>query len=173
MCASGLAISIGESGTLQSATSNITYNNRAGIYGLAVIPNNDFVYSADDPGNAVWVHSFNSITGIAEEVQYLSAANGSDPRHLAVHPNGKWVCVVYDAASSIAVYSRDTTTELLTYTNTAYSLLPSGFSNATIAYLADEVLLSEPAPTPIHLFISSQQRDHLCLPRQATYLRSH
>ena len=56
--------------------------------------------------------------------------------------------MVYEAASSIAVYSRDTTTELLTFANTAYSLLPSGFSDATRAYSANEVLSSEPASNP-------------------------
>lgn len=89
-------------------------------------PNNDFIYSADDMGNAVWAHSYDSATGEVAEVQYLAAASGSNPRHLTVHPNGNWVYVVYEEANSIASYKRDTTTGELTFTNTTYSLLPSG-----------------------------------------------
>lgn len=89
-------------------------------------PNNDFIYSADDMGNAVWAHSYDNTTGEVTEVQYLAAAEGSNPRHLTVHPNGNWVYVVYEEANSIASYKRDTTTGKLTFTNTTYSLLPSG-----------------------------------------------
>lgn len=77
-------------------------------------------------GNAVWVHSYDSTTGVIEEVQHLDAANDSDPRHLTIHPNGKWVYVVYEAANSVAVYDRDNSTGMLTFTNTTYSLLPDG-----------------------------------------------
>jgi carboxy-cis,cis-muconate cyclase len=121
-----LAISVDEAGTLQTTFANATYNSAAGAHGTALSPNNDFLYSADDMGNAVWVHSYDNETGAVEEVQYLAAATDSDPRHLAVHPNGNWVYVVYEAANSIASYSRDTTTGELTFTNTTYSLLPSG-----------------------------------------------
>jgi carboxy-cis,cis-muconate cyclase len=77
-------------------------------------------------GNAVWVHSIDNTTGDVSELQYLPAASGSDPRHVAIHPNGAWAYIVYEAASTIAIYSRDTATGLLTFTNTTYSLLPSG-----------------------------------------------
>jgi carboxy-cis,cis-muconate cyclase len=80
-----------------------------------------------------------------EEVQYLATAIWSDPCHLAVHPNGKWVYVVYEAASSIAVYNRDPITRDLSFSNTAYHLLPSGFTNATSSYRADKVVFSKPA----------------------------
>lgn len=99
-------------------------------------PNQDFLYSADDIGNAVWVHSYDNTTGAVEEVQYLAAASGSDPRHLTVHPNGKWVYVVYEAASSVAAYERDTTTGELTFTNTTYSLLPTGESCSLVCVLS-------------------------------------
>jgi carboxy-cis,cis-muconate cyclase len=141
---SSLAISVDESGTLQTAFANVTYNSAAGVHGLSLSSDNNFIYSADDMGNAVWVHSFNSTTGTVEEVQYLAAPNNSDPRHLAAHPNGNWVYVVYEAASSIAVYSRDTNTGELTFTNTTYPLLPSGYTNSS-SYWADEVLFSIPS----------------------------
>lgn len=160
---SSLAISVDDSGTMQASIANISYNNAAGVHGLALSPNNDFVYSADDMGNAVWVHSYNSTTGTVEEVQYLSAPSDSDPRHLAVHPNGDWVYVVYEAASSIAIYSRDSVTGELTFTNTTFSLLPSGFTNSS-SYWADEVLFSLPgsnssvSDSPKYLLAATRSR---------------
>ncbi|KAF9881539.1 carboxy-cis, cis-muconate cyclase [Colletotrichum karsti] len=159
---SSLAITVDDNGVLQETTANVTYDSAAGVHGTDMSPNNDFIYSADDMGNAVWVHSYDNTTGAVTEVQYLAAAEGSDPRHLAVHPNGKWVYVVYEAASSIASYERDTTTGELTFTNTTYSLLPSGYTNSS-SYWADEVLFSIPssnasATAPKYLIAATRSR---------------
>lgn len=123
---SSLAISVSDSGALQSSFANVTYGTAAGVHGTSITVSNDFIYSADDMGNAVWVHSYNSATGVVEEVQYLAAPDKVDPRHLAVHPNGNWVYVVFEASSQIGVYARDTTTGELTYSNVTYPLLPDG-----------------------------------------------
>jgi carboxy-cis,cis-muconate cyclase len=121
-----LAISTDSSGTLETTVANASYLDSSGVHGTALSPKNDFLYSADDMGNAVWVHSYDEATGVIREVQYLAAASGSNPRHLAVHPNGKWVYVVYEEANAIAAYERDTTTGKLEFHNETYSLLPSG-----------------------------------------------
>ena len=125
-------------GSLQSVVANLTYNSTSGVHGLDVSPDGAFVYSADDMGNAVWTHSYNSNTSTAETLQYLAAPSGSDPRHLAVHPNGAWVYVVYEAANSVAVYARDNATGLLTDMNTTYSLLPAGSSPPPIILLLEK-----------------------------------
>ncbi|GKT59536.1 hypothetical protein ColTof3_06875 [Colletotrichum tofieldiae] len=161
---SSLAITVDDTGVLQEATANVTYDSAAGVHGTSLSPNNDFIYSADDMGNAVWVHSYDKTTGEVAEVQYLAAAEGSNPRHLTVHPNGNWVYVVYEEANSIASYKRDTTTGKLTFTNTTYSLLPSGYTN-TSSYWADEVLFSIPvsnsntsATAPKYLIAATRSR---------------
>ncbi|WYZ45032.1 hypothetical protein EsH8_VIII_000348 [Colletotrichum jinshuiense] len=159
---SSLAITVDDSGVLQETTANVTYNSACGVHGTGLTYNNDFIYSADDIGNAVWVHSYDNNTGEVAEVQYLAAAEGSDPRHLTVHPNGNWVYVVYEAASTIASYKRDTTTGQLTFTNTTYPLLPSGYTN-TSSYWADEVLFSIPsanasATSPKYLIAATRSR---------------
>lgn len=66
----------------------LTYGNNTGVHGLDLSLDGDFVYSADDMGNAVWVHSYDSDTQTVEQIQYLAAPSGANPRHLAVHPNG-------------------------------------------------------------------------------------
>ncbi|TDZ99676.1 Carboxy-cis,cis-muconate cyclase [Colletotrichum sidae] len=159
---SSLAITVDGSGVLQEATANVTYDSAAGVHGTGLTADNDFIYSADDMGNAVWAHSYDSSTGEVKEIQYLAAASGSNPRHLTVHPNGNWVYVVYEEANSIASYKRDTITGKLTFTNTTYSLLPAGFTNSS-SYWADEVLFSVPssnaaAASPKYLIAATRSR---------------
>lgn len=122
---SSLAISVDDAGMLQGSFANATYDSAAGVHGSGMSPDNDFFYSADDMGNSVWTHSYDSSVGTVTELQHLVAPTGSDPRHLTVHPNGQWVYVVYEASSEIAVYARDNSTGLLTDTNTTYPLLPT------------------------------------------------
>lgn len=124
-----MAISVDDTGTLVEQFANVTYDSSAGVHGMGMSLDNDFIYSADDIGNGVWTHSYDSTDGTITELQHLDAPTGSDPRHLAVHPNGQFVYVVYEASSEIAVYARDNTTGLLTDTNTTYPLLPSCKSN--------------------------------------------
>ncbi len=108
-----------------TAFTNLTYDSAAGVHGLSLSPENDFIYSGDDMGNAIWTHSYDSATGTVEEIQKINAPTGANPRHLAAHPNGKWVYVVYEELSQLAVYSRDKATGEITDTNTTYSLIPS------------------------------------------------
>lgn len=156
-----MAISVDDAGTLQSTFANATYNSAGGVHGTGLSADNAFLYSADDMGNAVWVHSYDSTTGVIEEVQYLEAETGMNPRHLAVHPGGEWVYVDYEEGNAIAAYTRDTSTGELTYTNTSYSLLPAGFTN-TSSYWADEVLFSVPSDTnstsPKYLLAATRSR---------------
>lgn len=119
-------LSVDSTGSLVATIANATYNSAAGVHGLALSYDNEFLYSADDMGDAVWVHSVNSTSGTVEEVQYLAAPTGVNPRHMVVHPLGNYAYVVFEEANAIGVYSRDTSTGELTYTNTTYSLLPSG-----------------------------------------------
>ncbi|KAF7551371.1 hypothetical protein G7Z17_g5049 [Cylindrodendrum hubeiense] len=159
---SSLAISV-DSGVLDTSFASLEYDSTAGVHGLALSPASDFVYSADDMGNAVWVHSYDNSSGAVEEVQRLSAPTGANPRHLAVHPNGLFVFVVYEELSEIAVYSRDIASGELISTNTTYSLIPPTFTN-TSSYWADEVLLSVPntngnAKSPKYLICGTRSHE--------------
>ncbi|KAE9968846.1 hypothetical protein EG328_007198 [Venturia inaequalis] len=154
-------LSVDEGGKLVSEVANVTYDSSAGVHGSDLSPDNQFFYSADDSGNGVWSHSYDPATGNVTELQHLKAANGSDPRHLTVHPNGNWVYVVYEASSEVAVYARNTSTGLLTFTNETYSLLPAGYTNATLSYWADEVRISSPpinSTSPKYLLASTRSR---------------
>lgn len=158
---SSLAITVDDSGALQAVMANATYDSDAGVHGSDVSPDGGFFYSADDMGNGVWVHAVDETAGTVEEIQHLDADDGSDPRHLAVHPNGDWVYVVYEAASSIAVYSRDNSTGMLTFTNTTYSLLPDGKISHILGGALLEFLVTN-SPNRIHkLILLLGRRGHL------------
>ncbi|KAH7381006.1 Lactonase, 7-bladed beta-propeller-domain-containing protein [Cadophora sp. MPI-SDFR-AT-0126] len=157
----GNVISVDSSGALVSIIANITYQSGAGVHGLALSADNKFVYSADDMGNAVWVHSVDTTLGEVAEIQYLAAPTGADPRHMVVHPKGLFAYVVFEASSEIGVYSRDNTTGKLTYTNTTYPLLPTGYSNSS-SYWADEVMFSVTSTgstgSPKYMYAASRSR---------------
>jgi carboxy-cis,cis-muconate cyclase len=121
-----LVASVDAYGSLQTVFANVTYDSTAGVHGTSISPDNKFIYSADDPGNAVWTHSYDPTTGMVAELQRIEAPEASHPRHLATHPNGEWVYVVYEESNKIASYKRDTLTGLLSDTNVTYSLLPPG-----------------------------------------------
>lgn len=151
-------MSVDSTGTLAGIIANATYGNSSGVHGLALSANNDFLYSADDMGNAVWVHSVNATSGEIAEVQYLAAPTGADPRHMVVHPKGNYAYVVFEASSEIGVYSRDTTTGELTYTNITYPLLPTGYTNSS-SYWADEVMFSVNSNgTPAYMYAATRSR---------------
>jgi carboxy-cis,cis-muconate cyclase len=167
-------MSVNDDGTLSAVIANATYSSSSGVHGLALSSDNEFLYSADDMGNAVWVHSVNITSGEVAEVQYLAAPTGADPRHIVVHPAGNYAYVVFEALSSIGVYSRDTSTGELTYTNTSYSLLPSSKSfryrgkdiadiyvayTNTSSYWADEVNFSvNSSGTPSYMYAATRSR---------------
>lgn len=114
------------SGALKSTLAKLRYDRSAGVHGLALSPDDNFVYSADDSGNAVWVHAYDRTAGTVSEIQKSNAPMGAGPRHLVAHPNGKWVYVVYEKTNEVAMLSRDKATGKLSSINSTYSLLPSG-----------------------------------------------
>jgi len=150
-------------GNLQSSFANITYDSSAAVHGLALSPQSDFIYSADDDGNAVWVHSYDQSSAVVKEVQRISAPDGSGPRHIVVHPAGLFVYAVYEKSNKVAVYTRNQSTGRLVDTNITYSIIPScklvsvslflfqhlmnrnwtAFSNSS-SYYGDEVAFSIP-----------------------------
>ncbi|KAH0427966.1 carboxy-muconate cyclase [Colletotrichum camelliae] len=153
-----LAMNVDNSGALSDIFGNLMYNSTCGIHGMSLTGDGKFVYSAADAGKAVWTHSVDAVDGTVTELQYLAAPSDSDPRHLAVHPNGNLVYVVYEAACKLAVYSRDQATGMLTDTNTTYPLIPESFTN-TSSYWADEVTILDTTTSPKYLIAATRSHD--------------
>lgn len=137
----GSVFSVDEDGGLDAVIQNYTYfANVSGVHGAALSPDSCYLYSADDTGNTLWTHSVDRTTG---EVTFLAnltgPSPGSDPRHVVVHPNNKYLYVILEGSSQLAQYSIDQSSGI-PYYDAVYPLLLSAQSPA--GYWADEVALS-------------------------------
>lgn len=99
------------------------------MHGLALDPTGEYLYAADDSGNAIWTYSIDSATGLLTQVSNISApTTGANPRHATVHPQGTYLYVVLEEANEVAQYSIDPTTHIPEFTNVTYSLINDGKS---------------------------------------------
>ena len=126
----GSVMSVDENGVLSEVIQNYTYKSTSGVHGMALDSTNSFIYSADDTGNTLWIHSVNKTTG---EVTLAGSVDGpvtgADPRHVTVHPEGQYLYVILEGANELAQYSIDNTTGIPYSENVTYSLIPSGTSS--------------------------------------------
>jgi carboxy-cis,cis-muconate cyclase len=92
----GSVMSVDINGALDKLIQNYTYKSTSGVHGMAISASS-FLYSADDSGNTLWTHKIDNSTGKVALVNSIGGpTTGSDPRHVAVHPNGQYLYVVLD-----------------------------------------------------------------------------
>jgi 6-phosphogluconolactonase len=72
-------------------------------------PDNRFALASDLGTDRVYVYRFDSSAGklTANDPACAQAEPGAGPRHLAFHPNGKWVYVIEEMGCTITSYSYD------------------------------------------------------------------
>lgn len=166
---SGVAMSVDSAGALASHIANVTYDASAGVHGLALSPDSRYVYSADDMGSRVWAHSYDgsaaagldssSATASSSSVAEVQQLGGAGARHLTVHPNGKWLYVIYESDNQIGVYSRDAETGALVDTNATYSLLPDDLvANSSLYWSSDVTVSNTSSTSPKYLFAFARAR---------------
>jgi len=95
---------------------------------------NEFLLGADLGTDHVWSYRFRAPTGAASanDPPAASLPPGAGPRHLAWHPNGRWLFSVNELTSTVTAFAWDAATGRLTPQATV-STLPDGFAgpNAT------------------------------------------
>jgi carboxy-cis,cis-muconate cyclase len=137
----GTVFSVDDSGAMVEAIQNYTYFDSSAVHGTAFSPDSRFLYSADDSGNTVWTHSVDRTTGEVSFLANLTAPSSkAHPRHVAVHPNGKYLYVILEGSSQLGQYLVDENTGVPSFTNVTYPLLETG--QDVSAFWADEVALS-------------------------------
>lgn len=120
-------IGVDESGTLSTNLQNISFYSDSGVHGLAFDPTGQYIYAADDSGNAIWTYKVDNATGLLTHVSDISApSSGANPRHATVHPKGTYLYVILESANEVAQYSINPTTHVPEFTNVTYSLLNDG-----------------------------------------------
>lgn len=120
-------MSVDAEGVLAESVQEYNYSSSSGVHGVTFDPTGAFMYSLDDTGNSIWVHSVDSTTGELTYVANISAPKeGADPRHGAVHPTGNYLYAVHEGTNEVGVYKIDLNTGIPSYANASYPLIPSG-----------------------------------------------
>lgn len=134
-------------------------------YGHAVYtdPANRFVYVCDLGTDHVWIFKFDPERGTLTWNQPDSGVvpPGAGPRHLAFHPNGRFVYVTNEMGMSVTTFSRDADSGALTAIDTLPTLPkgtdPAGSSTAEIAC----------HPSGRFLYVSNRGHDSIAVYRIA------
>ena len=97
-------------------------------------PNNKFVLQTDLGQDRIYVYSLNPVSGKLSpaDVPFVSLPPGDGPRHLAFHPNGRWLYSIQEEASTLTFFSYDASSGGLISQQTI-SALPPGFAGTSFA----------------------------------------
>ncbi|MGA7568748.1 MAG: lactonase family protein [Terriglobales bacterium] len=115
---------------VQHSGSSVNKDRQAGPHAhwIETTADNRFAIAADLGLDELLVYRFDAKNGTlaANDPPYAKLDPGSGPRHIAFHPNGKFVYVVNELGSSITAFSYDAGRGALKKLSTV-STLPKGF----------------------------------------------
>jgi 6-phosphogluconolactonase len=95
-------------------------------------PAGNFVLVADLGLDRVISYRFDRATGVLSQPSTVAVSESSGARHFIFHPNGKWLYLVNEEASTIAFMRYDSATGVLTLVSET-SALPAGFKGTSYA----------------------------------------
>ncbi|RPA73486.1 3-carboxy-cis,cis-mucoante lactonizing enzyme [Ascobolus immersus RN42] len=91
--------------SIQAFEYGLPFNSSA--HGLALSPNEKWLYSVDMRSDALYTHSVDRKTGKVALASRVDTELGAHPRHVAVHSSGKRVYIVNEAANTLSVWSSE------------------------------------------------------------------
>jgi 6-phosphogluconolactonase (cycloisomerase 2 family) len=96
-------------------------------------PQNRFVLATDLGQDRIYVYRFDSQTGkLAGNPAVTTLPSGDGPRHLAFHPNGRWLYSIQEESSTVVQFDFDAQSGALQAKQTVSTLSP-GFSGTSFA----------------------------------------
>ncbi len=120
----------------QQHGSSVNPERQKGPHAHCVVfsPDNRFLLSADLGSDKILIYRFDAATGAiaASDSPAFSVAPGSGPRHLEFHPNGRWLYLITEMASTIELLHYDPASGALD-AGQIVSTLPEGFTAPSIA----------------------------------------
>ncbi|KAF2670401.1 3-carboxy-cis,cis-mucoante lactonizing enzyme [Microthyrium microscopicum] len=119
----GGVMAVDDQGVIVKSVQNYTYSPGSALHGLAFHPEGTFMYSADLKGKKLWTHAIDRATGKLTLV--TSDKSHGEPRHVSVHPKGKYAYAMLEDTNEVSVYSIDSTTGAAKYTGKSHSVLSS------------------------------------------------
>ena len=123
----------GKLGTLvervQYVGSNPENSRQNGPHAHSATPSADskHVYVADLGNDRVYTYNLAKGKPVANLMPFVTVKKGSGPRHMAMHPNGRFAYLVQELTSSMAVFSRNPKTGTLTLIQENMATLPADF----------------------------------------------
>jgi carboxy-cis,cis-muconate cyclase len=130
----GVVVGTRPDGGLDRVVQNITYLAQSRVQGMAMDPSGRYLYSADGRDNGLWVHRIDPSTGRLDRGEALDfPMNDAKPRRIAVHPNGRFLYVLLQKLSRVAVFeilmpSSNSGKPTVRFTNLTIALIPSSKS---------------------------------------------
>lgn len=134
---------------------------QAKSYGHAIYTDaaNKFVYGCDLGSDQVWIYSLDAAKGTLTPTNPPSAKvpPGGGPRHLAIHPNGRFAYANNEMGMSVTAFARDGATGTLTALETVSTLPP----NTPIEGLSTAEIFCH--PTGKWLYVSNRTHDTIAV----------
>ncbi|RRB04032.1 lactonase family protein [Larkinella rosea] len=126
-------------GKLGVATDTLKYEGKSAhaqrqekphIHSATISPNNRFVYVCDLGTDKVYIYEFDPASGKVKPAAtpYVSVSPGSGPRHITIHPNGKFLYLAEELTSSVATFALNSKTGALTLIEDNVKTLPADFT---------------------------------------------
>jgi 6-phosphogluconolactonase len=127
--------SIGErTGFMQHTGSSVNPQRQTHAYAHSIIvdPSNRFALVADLGLDKVFVYRFNAQNGslTPDDPPFVNIKPGSGPRHVKFHPNGRWVYVISEIASTVTAFNWDSANGTLAEFQSV-SALPADFKGTS------------------------------------------
>jgi 6-phosphogluconolactonase len=107
---------------------------KAYAHWFGVDPSNRFALIADLGTDRIMIYRFDAASGalVASDTPFAKVRPGSGPRHLAFHPNTRWMYAVQELSNEVIAFSWDDTRGILTELQTV-STLPADFQGPNTA----------------------------------------
>ncbi|WP_375447136.1 lactonase family protein [uncultured Fibrella sp.] len=130
------ALPIGTDGKLGTLVERVKYtgsnpaNSRQDgphAHSATVSPDSKQVYVADLGNDRVYIYTIGGTKPEPNATPFVTVKQGSGPRHMAIHPNGRFAYLVEELTSSVAVFARDPKTGSLTLIKDGIATLPADF----------------------------------------------
>ena len=137
---------------------NLVRQTHAYAHAIVLDPTNRFALVPDLGLDRLYIYRFDERTGrlAPNDPPFAAIAPGSGPRHVRFHPNGRWVYLINEIASTIVAFHWAATTATLTPFQTV-SALPADFTgDSTCAEL-------EIHPNGRFLYCSNRGHDSLAV----------
>ncbi len=125
-------------------------------HSIFVSPDNRYALSADLGVDKVFTYKLNSDAGTIQETSAVSLTPGAGPRHLAFHPNQKFVYVINELDNTVTVMHYDKETGVLKPIESV-SALPKGYKETSYT---SEILVH---PSGKFLYGSNRLHDSIAI----------